>query len=84
MVRARIRAAALAIVVPAGLVAVVPAGVAHADICRIAFNSAIHFGPGGCTNPAWLPGVGRRRGAPSQAGEISWPASGGNTWPPSG
>jgi hypothetical protein len=84
MIRARIRAAALAIVAAAGLVAVAPAGVAHADLCRIAFNPSVRFGPAGCINPAWRPGVGGRGGAPSQAGVTSWPPRGGNTWPPGG
>jgi hypothetical protein len=84
MIRARIRAAALAIVAAAGLVAVAPAGVAHADICRMAINPTVRFGPRGCTNPLWRTGFRGRGEALSQAPYTSWPIIGGNTWPPGG
>ena len=84
MMRARIRAATVAIVAAAGLVVVAPAGVAHATLCRMAVSPSVRFGPGGCTNPAWHYGGGSGGGAPSQGGEVSWPPSGGSTWPPSG
>jgi hypothetical protein len=84
MIRARIRAAALAIVAAAGLVAVAPAGVAHADICRMAINPTVRFGPHGCTNPLWRTGFRGRGEALSQAPYTSWPVIGGNTWPPGG
>lgn len=83
MIRARIRAAALTFVAAAGLVGVAPAGVAHADLCQIAVNPSVRFGPGGCVNPVWRRGVGGG-GAPAQSGNSSWPPSGGSTWPPGG
>jgi hypothetical protein len=83
MTRARIRAATLAVVCAAGLVAVAPVGVAHADICHFAVNPSLRIGPGGCINPAYRFGVGRTGGAPSQGGVSTWPPSGGPTWPPS-
>ena len=83
MVRARIRAAALAIVAAAGLVAVAPPGVAHANLCRVGVPPSVRFGPGGCINPAYRAGGGGG-GAPAQSGNSSWPPTGGNTWPPRG
>ena len=85
MIRFRITAAALAIVAAAGLVAVAPAGVAHANLCPMAVNPNVRFGPGGCTNPLWRTGSrGRIGGAPSQGAYNSWPVIGGSTWPPGG
>jgi hypothetical protein len=84
MIRARIRAAVLAIIAAAGLVAVAPIGVAHADLCTRATNPTVRYGPGGCTNPAWRPGTHYGGGAPVQGAYSSWPDTGGYTWPPGG
>ena len=69
----------------AGLIAIGPAGVAHADLCRNGYNPSIHFGPNGCINPLWRPsfGGGGSAPAPPPVGQSSWPPAGGSTWPPS-
>ena len=87
MTGARTRATALAVVaaaVAAAGVAVVPAGVARADLCHMAINHSVRFGPGGCINPVWNSGVGRRGGPPMRVGDANWPPAGGSNWPPGG